>query len=136
MYNIVVRDPADIACTDSINLTVNPGGSACDLSFTEIVTHESVLGKNDGKIEVTGNSSNPPFQFSKDGGQNYQGSNIFDNLDPDIYQIFVQDSSNPVCTVSKIIAINQGIIIFQDVFFSKNPIVFSSAATANKINDN
>ena len=48
----------------------------------------------DGSIEITPTSGIGPYQYSIDGGQNFDTSNVFPNLAVGTYNVVVQDASD------------------------------------------
>ena len=93
----------------------------CNLEVNIMV--ENVTANQDGTIivEVT-NGAGPEFQYSLDGGATFGESNIFENLEPDSYNIVVMDDYGCITEVlievtdstsaSKTIGDDQDIIIF------------------------
>ncbi len=64
----------------------------CVLSMVASGQNESMPGANDGVISVQANGSQPPFEYSNDGGANFQPSNVFSGLSPDTYDVVVRDA--------------------------------------------
>lgn len=124
IYQVKVREQADPACEASQSFSVNEGTIAFD--FTTIVSNESITGAGDGQIEITVIGPGTPFTFSKDGGDSYQGSNIFSSLTPGIYTIAVKDTSGNV--VAKNVLVGSGQLLFEKIYFSKNPIPLTIGA--------
>ncbi len=91
----------------------------CDLAFTEVVVNSTGPAEPDGSITVNETGGTGPFEYSKDGGTIYQGSNVFSNLTPGIYLVKVRDSSTPT-----------------QCFSGKNVTVASSVACTVDITDN
>ena len=54
---------------------------------------------DDGIINIVVNSGVGPFQYSIDGGQNFQFNNVFDQLSAGTYDVVVSDGNN--CVVTK-----------------------------------
>ncbi len=54
-------------------------------------------GSSDGSITVNASGGNGALQYSRDGGANFQSSNVFTNLPAGFYNIVVKDGSG--CTV-------------------------------------
>jgi gliding motility-associated-like protein len=72
------------------------------------LSHVDCFGDGDGSISVVASSGVSPFQFSIDGGLNYQSNGDFSNLVAGIYEITAIDASNCYDTVSaEIIALSQ-----------------------------
>jgi hypothetical protein len=130
VYTIYVQDADE--CTDQEAVTVNAG--SLDFDFTAAVTHETVSGANDGRIEVTVTGTGGPFTFSKNGGSSYQSSNIFLSLAPGAYTVVVKDAGDN--TRAKIVLVNAGSLVVEGIQFSKNPVVVTLYTTGNYAEDN
>lgn len=132
VYTIYVRDSAATPCTNQEVFSVNAAAIAFD--FTASVTDESVTGAADGQIDITVTGTGGPFTFSKDGGSNYQASNIFTNLAPGNYPIVVKDAADN--TKSAIVSVSTGLVVFERVYFSKNhiPYLRYSSSNYNEVN--
>lgn len=124
IYQVKVREIATPSCESAQSFAVNEATLSFD--FTTIVTHESVSGVSDGAIAVTVSGTGGPFTYSKDGGSNYQGGNVFSGLAGGTYTIVVKDASDNV--VVKNVIVNPGTVLFEKVYFSKNPITHSIGA--------
>ncbi|MES2328650.1 MAG: cadherin-like beta sandwich domain-containing protein [Bacteroidota bacterium] len=79
-------------CTSAVRtpvtVTVNP------LAIINAATNSvSCPGGNDGSITVNVTSGTAPYQYSKDGGLNFQGSNVFAGLTAGTYSIVVKSST-------------------------------------------
>jgi|GEM_PF-2709078 len=77
----------------------------------EIISVESgtpTCGQNDGFIYVSVESGTPPYEYSIDNGNNYQTSEMFDDINQGFYIIEVRDDNNCKDTDS-ISIINTGI---------------------------
>ncbi|NCI49352.1 choice-of-anchor D domain-containing protein, partial [Sediminibacterium roseum] len=74
-------------------------GSVASLTVTVNTTPTAGIAKtdvicgNDATITVTGGAGATPYQFSKDGGANYQSSNVFSALTTGTYNIVVKAAS-------------------------------------------
>ena len=80
--------------------------SSCSFNlfpFSAQVTNVSCPGSADGIIDIQVNSGVAPFQYSIDGGQNFQFNNVFDQLESGEYIIVVLDGNN--CSVSQYITV-------------------------------
>lgn len=128
VYNVQVREKHNPTCLYAQSFAVNQDTLTFD--FTSIVTHETVSGAADGRIEITVTGTGGPFTFSK--GASFGGSNIFQNLAPATYTIVVKDASDNI--LAKNITVNPGIVIFERVYFSKNPIEYVIAKIPLKPN--
>ena len=64
----------------------------------------SCAGSTDGVIDIVVNAGTAPFQYSIDGGINYQFSNVFDQLSSGTYDVIVTDGNG--CISENIIYIS------------------------------
>ena len=71
--------------------------------FSAQVTNVSCPGSADGIIDILVNTGVAPFQYSIDGGQNFQFNNVFDQLESGEYIIVVLDGNN--CSASQYITV-------------------------------
>ena len=85
-YDIVVQ--GELGCLFSGTATV----STCALSVMATVTDASDVGSNNGRILITVSNGNGPYLYSINGGTTFQGSNLFLNLAPGMYEILVEDA--------------------------------------------
>jgi hypothetical protein len=132
-YTIYVRESSALACTAQQVFNIDAYGVAFD--FTAAVTDESIAGAEDGQIDITVTGSGAPFTYSKDNGGTYQSSNVFTGLAPGNYVIVVKDSGD--ATKAKTVTVGAGTVVFDKIYFSKNPIEykrFSTSANYNKDN--
>jgi hypothetical protein len=132
-HTIYVRDISPLECTAQQVFNIDAYGVAFD--FTAAVTDESIGGAEDGQIDITVSGSGAPFTYSKDNGSTYQSSNIFSGLAPGNYVIVVKDSGD--ATKAKTVTVGAGTVVFDKIYFSKNPIEykrFSTSANYNKDN--
>jgi uncharacterized protein (DUF2141 family) len=101
-YDIVVRD-ANTCTSSAVTVTVN---NALSITPTIIRNDATCLG-NDGSIVISAVSGGTaPYQYSIDGGANFQTSNTFSNLTAGTYPVVVLDDngcqSNPIPTIISI----------------------------------
>ncbi len=121
-YSIRVREKNRISCTSFSQRYVN--SASPDFSFTMSITHETISGAANGAIVVTPTGIYAsPLEFSKDGGDTWQGSNSFLNLAPGEYVIAVRDNDGFI--VTELAIVNPGEVIFERVYFHKNHIIFT-----------
>jgi len=124
-YHVQVKD--DVPYTISHDFIVNL--STVPFAFTTVVTNETIATANNGKIVVNVTGSSGPYQYSKDGGITYQSSNTFLNLAPGTYNVYVKDASDN--TLGHVVTILAGTILFEKVWFSRNPIIYQAAASSD-----
>ena len=96
-YNVQIRDAANPTCIRVLNNALSiiqlPAVSAV-LTPTMITCN----GASDGIINITapsGGSGN--YQYTIDGGSNWQATGLFTALTPGIYDVRVRDAVNTVC---------------------------------------
>jgi type IX secretion system substrate protein/SprB-like repeat protein len=75
----------------------------CILGADFSTSPESEAGSADGVIMITALNGNGPFQYSIDGGANFQSSNIFNNLPGGDYDVVVTDGSG--CTYEETVTV-------------------------------
>jgi len=86
-YPIKVKDSKGF---ESYTTSVTVGGVAVPVSFTFITTEDT--GSSDGTITITASGGVPPYEYSKDNGSTWQGSNVFTGLSYGNYTLKVRDS--------------------------------------------
>jgi len=85
-YTITATDQNGCTITDSISLG-NP-----DSIYTQTSTvNVSCNGLNNGEVELFISGGLTPFNYSDDGGNTYQNSNVFDNLSIGTYTYLITD---------------------------------------------
>ncbi len=87
-YWVVVKDQNQ--CLDSVQFTIL---RSPDLSFDTILVQPALCVNNTGSIEIFMQGGQAPFQYSIDGGSNYQAGNLFSNLSSGSYPIQVLDQA-------------------------------------------
>ncbi|MES2332510.1 MAG: LamG-like jellyroll fold domain-containing protein [Bacteroidota bacterium] len=89
-YSVIVTGANNCSATSAeTSVTVNALPTA-----TTATTAVSCLGGSDGSINVTASNENPPYQYSKDGGSNYQPGNVFEGLTAGVYTVIVRSATN------------------------------------------
>ncbi|MCB0570063.1 MAG: T9SS type A sorting domain-containing protein [Phaeodactylibacter sp.] len=68
----------------------------CMLGINADIRHESAPGAGDGRVILSIDNGITPYQYSINGGQSFQSSPVFPNLDAGSYQVVVRDGRN--CT--------------------------------------
>jgi gliding motility-associated-like protein len=97
-YNIVVRD-ANLCTSTATAVTINQPASAVTITSTS-KTDATCLGVNDGSIQVNSVSGGTPgYQYSIDGGANFQASNNFAGLAPADYDVVARDTRGCVSAI-------------------------------------
>ncbi|MCB9327792.1 MAG: T9SS type A sorting domain-containing protein [Lewinellaceae bacterium] len=94
-YSVDVVDNKN-GCTLEQNVSITePSEITVDVDLT--------TNQNIGTIEVTATGGNPSYEYSIDGGMNYQSESRFENLSPGEYKVTVRDASGCTNTVEIII---------------------------------
>lgn len=78
----------------SVNMVEGNCGTGYTV-FTTAIDNDALCGGL-GSITVTASGGFIPYSYSIDGGLTYQGSPIFNNLNPGIYSVTTKDSNNVV----------------------------------------
>ncbi len=97
-YDIWIIDGNECNYTSQVVLT------ACDLDFTTELVNASNSNSLDGSITINVSGGTAPFQYSIDGGFSFQGSNLFEGLPTDAYDVIVRDAAE--CTLEREIELN------------------------------
>lgn len=94
-YDVTVTDANSCTATATANVS-----QATILSATNVVTDvSSCQGFSNGAITFTGSGGTGVYQFSIDGGSNYQTSNTFSGLAAGTYDAYIKDNGVPSCAV-------------------------------------
>ena len=128
-YNVRIRDAADITCEivlDPALVITQPD----KLTATVARTNVTCYGANDGTITIT----NPQggygtYEFSTDGGANWQPGGNFPALAPGFYNVMIRDAAHPTCMVT----LNGSLRITEPPVLSAN--VTSMNVTCNGADD-
>ena len=129
-YNFVIRDSygdgidGDFGFTDEMGQVLLDGDGdfgfqsssifcatfVCMLNADFDISATSTVGASDGTILVSPNNGTAPFQFSIDGGQNFQTSPTFNNLPAGDYTILIQDGSE--CSFEETVTVSSCTLAF------------------------
>ena len=98
-YNVRIRDAAHVSCFIILNPALAITQPAV-LSATVASTNVSCFGAGDGTITIT----NPlggygTYEYSVNGGLNWQASGNFTNLMPGFYNVQIRDAAYPSCVI-------------------------------------
>jgi gliding motility-associated-like protein len=99
-YVVFATDPN--GCSSTLNLSITQSGS---LTSQVSTANTACSGVNNGSITVFPLSGTAPYQYSINGGP-LQSSNIFSNLAPGSYSIFIRDAFG--CTQTQTAIVNAG----------------------------
>ena len=96
-----VTGTSEYGCISQEDVLINVGAA-----FVPIITPSNVscYGATDGVITTAINAGTAPFQYSIDGGQNFQFNNVFDQLSAGIYDVIVTDGNG--CLIQEDVTIN------------------------------
>ncbi|NKI31229.1 T9SS type B sorting domain-containing protein [Croceivirga thetidis] len=101
-YDVYVRDNNGAAafCEASFDITIGQ-----DDPLTIAATETPILcsGESNGSITITAGGGEAPYEYSNNGGTNYQVSNTFTNLSATNYDLVIRDANG--CTVNLIYAL-------------------------------
>jgi hypothetical protein len=84
-------------------------------------------GGNNGVITIDATGGTEPYEFSLNGGGNYQTSNIFSDLEEGNYTVTVRDSNGCLADTNVIIGQRNDIPIINSLKGPSDPILLSSA---------
>ena len=93
-YQIFVREANQTDCLDSTQVTIDESAKPQIIS-TNNSTDPTACGADDGSIVIFADGNN--LEYSIDGGESYQISNIFSGLGGGLYPLAVRDTANPSC---------------------------------------
>jgi large repetitive protein len=96
IYNLVVKDATN--CTNATTVTITSGPKPIIFATPGTAT----CGLNNGSITAFGNVGTAPYQYSID-GNNFQATNLFSNLIPGTYTVYVKDAIG--CTATTIVTV-------------------------------
>ncbi len=102
VYDVWMRDGAHPTCFVDLDGSVNTNiTEPLPVSATFTSTNIDCYGANDGTITVTGATGGyGTFEYSIDGGYNWQTSGQFANLAPGLYSVMVRDALYIQCVTS------------------------------------
>lgn len=83
---------------NSFEISNYNGTKPMALTLDTIITTDvtTCYGGNDGTITVSVSGGTAPYQYSIDGGVNYQASNVFNGLTSGVYSVYVKDFYNVI----------------------------------------
>lgn len=96
-YAVTVRDAVNTISNPTAITIVPP------VAVTGVSLHTEPTSCSDASIIIQANSGKAPYYYSIDNGASYGFNNIFNNVQPGTYMVFIKDSkgciSNPLYTV-------------------------------------
>jgi len=87
-YNVVVEDANNCQETSSVTL-IEPAA----LTHSNALTNLTCKSSGDGSIDLFASGGTPAYQYSINGGVNFQSSNTFNSLSAGTYNCIVEDVS-------------------------------------------
>jgi gliding motility-associated-like protein len=115
-YSVTVRDANNLPRTLS-NIIV--GNTSNFINITP-VTKPAGCGESNGEIIITQTGGTGPYTYAINTPVNFQPSNIFSNLAPGVYNLFIRDANNCTATAQATISV-----------FGGGPQITSTVATPN-----
>jgi len=86
-YNVAVQDVNECTAIQTVNL--NSSGAP---EIDAVLLTAATCGESDGVIEVTASSGAPAYQYSINGGTDFQSGNTFTELSAGTYDVIVEDA--------------------------------------------
>ncbi len=130
-YVVQIRDRNAPACVITLRpalIISQPGQLNATLTFTDV----TCFGRNNGTIVIsspTGGSGT--YQYSRNGGANWQASGTFLSLVPGTYNVVMRDAAVPTCTRT----LNGALVITQPAQLQVTDITIIKGLTCNEGND-
>lgn len=103
-YALLVTNPGN-GCTDTAEVVIEPD----DPIATALAKHPPCEGDRGAIVIDTVIGAEPPVRFSINGGQTFTASNLFNNLSPGDYTVFLVDANG--CSTEVDVTINEPQII-------------------------
>tara|TARA_R100000935_G_scaffold58920_1_gene99948 strand:+ start:20416 stop:26094 length:5679 start_codon:yes stop_codon:yes gene_type:complete len=98
-YTLMVDDATD---TPPVSQTITVNQPLEVLTAVPLTTEVSCNGSNDGSLQINTAGGTAPYTYSLD-GNNYQNSNIFNNLSAGYYTIYVLDNNGCIITMETLV---------------------------------
>ncbi len=108
---VTIRDANGCEVIEPVNISVVPALTINLFSKTDV----SCYGGNDGSFELVTSGGTPPYEFSINGGVNYQPNPVINNLTANVYTVLVRDMNG--CSNSLNVTINQPPVLIPSVLF-------------------
>ena len=96
VYTVTVRDANGCTSTTEVVVAVD-----AIIGSTEVTNNVSCNGLSDGSITVNAAGGAPPLEYSLD-GNNFQSSNVFDNLPAGSYTVVIRDQTGMTATANTV----------------------------------
>jgi len=128
-YNVRIRDAANIGCVivlDPALMISEPPAVTATVSKSNV----TCFGASDGTITINGAAGgHGTFEYTIDGGANWQASNSFTALGPGYYNVKIRDAAYPGC----IVTLNSSLVITEPPVLNAN--VAKTNVTCNGANN-
>ncbi len=108
-YNVQIRDASQTSCATTLNAALVVKEPTAAVNATLASSNVTCFGANDGTITLTSPVGGyGGYQYSIDGGQNWQFSGSFTGLSGSTYNVQIRDAAEPVCvtTINATLLIN------------------------------
>lgn len=123
-YTVIVTDESGCVREDTVII------SEPDTLLISIQTENvSCPNLDDGQIEIQASGGVPPYQYSIDGGINFQGNGLFENLTDSTYEVTVTDSNG--CEIDSTITLTIDNPLPSITAFSNSPVCESDTIELN-----
>jgi hypothetical protein len=95
-YRILNEEGVVLASIQEVNFGTSETNDFCTdfecaLILNYLARNESAEGLNDGRILLNANNGEGPYEYSIDGGENFQPSSLFNNLPGGVYEAVIRD---------------------------------------------
>ncbi|APY07019.1 hypothetical protein BWZ20_01310 [Winogradskyella sp. J14-2] len=102
-YTVTITDANGCEITNQATIT-EPSAQLSANIFN--VINVDCSGESSGSFTVNTSGGTSPYQYSIDNGNNYQSSNLFENLTDGSYTVFITDANNCNTTITATIGVN------------------------------
>jgi hypothetical protein len=107
-FTITVRDANN--CVNSKSITITQTAS---VSFISSKVNATSCSAN-GSITVTASGGQSPYQYSKDGGVNWQVANNFTGLEAQSHPVVIKDNLGCISAISNVVISDNGSDVYED----------------------
>ncbi|KAB1063189.1 T9SS type B sorting domain-containing protein [Salibacter halophilus] len=114
-YNGYVQDSLGCISPAAYDTIIDPGVELDSAKLSDV----TCFGAQNGEIEVFASSGATPYTYSIDSGMTFQGSQTFPGLNPDTFNIVIEDN-NGCRTLSQEAIIETNSELFVDSIISEN----------------
>ena len=115
IYNVQMRDADVPGCVRTIHTGLEVYIITATVSSTDITCYDAA----DGTITITNPAGGTgPYQYSVDGGNNWQASGSFNGLKPDTYDVRIQDDTGCEIVLNPAVELTQPEVLTATVTFT------------------